>query len=258
MAAIKRGDTVDGDKYSQALKILYWNLFTSYGAILKGYSVESKRVDKDHKQFQIYSKLLSELEFREGKVDKYNDAIIAHRQSIKTKIYQFKASWFLQYVSWQREASLIHSSAGSSQLIVTNKGFCAGGEVGYENQSFHFYLDGCLLYGNGGVKNNDTSVIENYQQSNVPAFGLKAGPGASYIVSSSRSRIGIKMPVIYTSQELTVPSDPVYSIDSGSPVSVVGSLYSRWQFNKWYIHTEFGKYLTQQQTFWGLGVGKEF
>src|SRR5688500_17954909 len=31
LAAIKRGDTIDPEKYPEALKVLYWNLFTSYG-----------------------------------------------------------------------------------------------------------------------------------------------------------------------------------------------------------------------------------
>lgn len=38
--------------------------------------------------------------------------------------------------------------------------------------------DGCVLYGSGAVKNNDQALVTNYQQSNIPAYGLKAGPGA--------------------------------------------------------------------------------
>ncbi|MBA2404630.1 MAG: hypothetical protein H0V66_07655, partial [Bdellovibrionales bacterium] len=72
LAAIKRGDTIDGDDYPEALKVLYWNLFTSYGEILKGYNKDSILVEKDNKYFTLFSKLLSDLEFREGKVDKYN------------------------------------------------------------------------------------------------------------------------------------------------------------------------------------------
>lgn len=258
IAAIKRGDTVDGDEYPEGLKVLYWNLFTSYGEILKGYNHDSDLVEKDNKYFTLFSKMLSELEFREGKVDKYNDAITAHRQYLVNKIFKFKSSLSLSYVSWQQEATLKHSTAGEASLIITNKGFCAGGDMGYENYLYHFYVDGCLLYGSGGVKNNDQALIDNYQQSNLPAIGLKAGPGASLIVSSSRSRIGIKLPLIYSVQKLTSPKDSAYTVEQASQLAFVGSLYSRWQFNSWYFQTEFGKYLTQQQTFWGFGIGKEF
>lgn len=256
--AIKRGDTIDGDEYPEALKVLYWNLFTSYGEILKGYDEDSQLVEKDNKYFTLFAKILSELEFREGKVDKYNDAIMAHRQYLTDKIYRFKKSLSLQYVSWQQEATLKHDTAGESGLILTNRGLCLGGDVGYENYLFHFYVDGCLLYGSGGVKNNDQDLIDNYQQSNLPAYGIKAGPGASLIVSSSKSRIGIKLPLIYSVQKLTTPKDPAYSVEQDSPLAFVGSVYSRWQFDKWYFQTEFGKYIQQEQTFWGLGIGKEF
>ena len=204
----------------------------------------------------MYSKILSELEFREGKVDKYNDTISAHRQYLVNKIFKFRTSLSLSYVSWQQEATLKHTN-GEASLIITNKGFCAGGDAGYENYRYHFYVDGCLLYGSGGVKNNDQDLVENYQQSNIPAVGFKGGPGASLIVSSSRSRIGVKLPMIYSVQELTTPKGSDYTVDQSSAFAIVGSLYSRWQFDSWYFQTEFGKYLTQEQTFWGFGIGKE-
>jgi hypothetical protein len=256
--AIKRGDTIDGDRYPEALKVLYWNLFTSYGEILKGYNEDSILVEKDNKSFGLYSKILSELEFREGKVDKHNDEIMAHRQYLINKIYKFKTSWFVHYVSWQQDATLKSNTGAEAGLIITNKGFCAGGELGYENYQYHFYFDGCVLYGSGGVKNNDQDLIDNYQQSNIPAYGVKGGPGASIIVSSSKSRIGIKLPMIYSVQELTTPIETGFSVDQESSLAFMASLYSRWQFNKWYLQTEFGKYITQEQTFWGLGIGKEF
>jgi hypothetical protein len=258
LTSIKRGDTIDGDKYPEALKVLYWNLFTSYGEIIKGYNADSTLVEDDNKYFNLFSKILSELEFREGKVDKYNDAITAHRQYLTNKIYRFKSSWSVQYVSWQQDATLKNTTTGDAGLIITNRGYCAGGDVGVENYKFHFYIDGCVLYGSGGVKNNDQDLIENYQQANVPAYGIKIGPGASIIVSSSKSRIGIRLPMLYSIQKLTTPTDPAYSVEQGPSTAFISSLYSRWQFNKWYFQTEFGKYIQQEQTFWGLGIGKEF
>lgn len=253
---LRKGDTIDGDDYPDALKVLYWNLMNDYGKIIEGYSDQSQLIKKDHQHYLVFSKLLSELEFRESKVDKFNDKILAHLQYLENKIYRFSSSLYLQYISWQTESEL-KGPTSTTGLIITNRGACAGGDIGVENYLFHFYMDGCVFAGSGGVSADSSSPI-TYQQSNVPAVGLKAGPGVSMIVSSSKSRIGFKLPVIYTVQELQEPNNAGYSLDSKTSFSVIGSLYSRWQFKKWYFQTEFGKYLQEEQTFWGLGIGKNF
>jgi hypothetical protein len=78
------------------------------------------------------------------------------------------------------------------------------------------------------------------------------------IVSSSGSRIGVRLPVIYTYQKLQDPKSDNYNIEQNEPLDYVASLYSRWQFKTWYFQTEFGKYLQAEQTYWGLGLGKNF
>jgi hypothetical protein len=253
---IKNAETIDGDDYPEALKVLYWNLMNDYGQILGSYKDASTLIKKDHQHYLMFSKILSELEFREGKVDKYNDKIVAHITYLENKVYKFSRSLSFQYISWQNESTL--SGPGSKTgLVVTNRGVCGGGDLGYENSFYHFYVDGCVFAGSGGVSSDSSSAIK-YRQSNVPAYGAKFGPGASMIVSSSGSRIGLKLPIIYTSQKLQEPANSAYSIKEESPVSFVGSLYSRWQFKTWYFQTEFGKYIQKEQTFWGLGLGKNF
>lgn len=252
---VSRGETIDGEKYPDALKVLYWNLMNDYGKILESYKSASTLIKKDHQHYLVFSKLLSELEFREGKVDRYNDRIVAHIQYLKNKVYKFSKSLSLQYISWQNEVSL--TGPEGTNLIVTNRGLCLGGDVGWENSFYHFYLDGCAFTGSGGVSADGSTDIE-YQQSNVPAYGAKLGPGASMIVSSSGSRIGLRFPIIYTMQTLQDPKSANYSIEIDDPISYVASLYSRWQFKEWYFQTEFGKYIQKEQTYWGLGIGKKF
>lgn len=253
---VKRGETIDGEEYPEGLKVLYWNLMNDYGIILESYKDASKLIKKDHQHYLVFSKLLSELEFREGKVDKYNDRIVAHITYLENKVYKFSKSLSFQYISWQFEADL-NGPSSKTGLVVTNRGLCVGGDAGWENSFYHFYVDGCFFAGSGGVSADASSPI-TYQQTNVGAYGAKFGPGASMIVSSSGSRIGLRLPVIYTIQNLQEPSNNAYSIEKGSPISYVGSLYSRWQFQKWYFQTEFGKYIQTEQTFWGLGIGKKF
>lgn len=254
---VRRGETIDSEEYPEALKVLYWNLMNDYGTILKSYRTHSTLIIKDHQHYLIFSKLLSELEFREGKVDKYNDKIVAHIQYLENNVYKFTSSVSFQYISWQTESTLNGPSADTG-LVITNRGLCVGGDAGVENAFYHFYVDGCLFAGSGGVASDASTPAITYRQSNVGAYGAKFGPGASMIVSSSGSRIGVRLPVIYTLQKLQEPQNNNYSISENSPVSFVASLYSRWQFEKWYFQTEFGKYIQTEQTYWGLGIGKRF
>ncbi|HXH75002.1 MAG TPA: hypothetical protein VNJ08_08555 [Bacteriovoracaceae bacterium] len=256
LRSIKSGETLDSDEVAEPLKIHYWNLFNDYANILRQYQTKSQTLSTDHRHFRAFAKILSEVEFREGKVDKTVDSITAHLQYLDDKIYHFKTSFSFLYVSWQQEANL-EGPAGNIALVITNRGFCTGGEMGLENYLFHFYLDGCLLYGSGGVKNTERSGPD-YQQSNLPAYGLKGGPGASVIVSSSGSRIGIKIPVLYSLQEITNPDQAGYSVSGNANISILTTLYSRWQFDKWYLQTEFGKYVQEEESFWGLGIGRIF
>jgi hypothetical protein len=254
---IKKGETIDGDEVPKALKVLYWNLLDDYGEIIKGYDRLSTRMDKDQSHFNTFSKILGEVEFRESKVDKKNEEIVGHIQLVTNKVYKRSSSFFLSYVSWQQDAEIRKNDGSQAGLILTNKGFCAGGETGVENYLWHFSIDGCLLIGSGGVSKQGTSTIRKYQQSNIPAVGFKTSPGISMIVSSSKSRIGIRIPIIYSVQKLTPPSSD-YTMKQDSPLSVVTSLYSRWQFQNWYFQTEFGKYVSKESTFWGFGIGKSF
>lgn len=257
---LRRGKTIEADEYPKQLKILYWNMLNSYVKIIEGYSELSSLSTKDQKRMTTYGKILGELEFRESKVDKLTDRIQGHILYLQNKIYKRVSNFSFQYVSWQQRSILEGSDGSASSLIVTNSGYCLGGDTGIENHLWHFYVDGCLFLGSGGVQSKSGSAV-NYQQSTVMAYGLKAGPGASMIVSSSRSRIGFKLPVIYNIQNLTDPGERQgvdFRVTTKKPLSVALTLYSRWQFDEWFINTEFGQYVAEEQTFWGLGFGKSF
>lgn len=253
---ITKGETIDSDDYPEALKVLYWNLMNDYGKIIESYKSQSALIKKDHQHYTIFSKILSELEFREGQVDKFNDRILAHLKLLEDKVYHFTKSLSFQYMSWQTKAEL-EGPGTTTGLLITNRGVCAGGDVGVENAFYHFYFDGCLFAGSGAVSSDASSPI-TYKQSNVSAMGVRAGPGASMIVSSSGSRIGFKLPGIYTIQKLQDPSSTSYNVKQVNPISFAAALYSRWQFQRWYFQTEFGKYIQTEQTYWGLGIGKKF
>ena len=254
---IKDGDTIDSDQYPEALKVLYWNLMNAYGSVILSYEDHSKLIKKDHEHYLVFVKILSEFEFREGKVDKLNDRISAHILLLQNKVYKFSRSISFQYISWQQESQLEGPSGLSTSLTVTNRGFCLGGDIGYENASYHWYVDGCAFFGSGGVAADSGSGV-NYKQSNIPAYGLKFGPGVSAIVSSTKSRVGLRIPIVYNVQKLQNPGQDGFNIDPESAISFATALYSRWQFDKWYLESEFGKYVDREATIWTLGIGRQF
>lgn len=254
---IREKETLDASEFSKSVSILHWQLYENLSFLILDVKKAQGIKNKDVVEFKRLHGMLSELEFREGSVERINNRVQTHIQNLHDKVYHFTWSLNLQYVSWQYDATMHRTSSGKNTgLILTNKGYCVGGDAGIENGSYHFMIDGCLLIGAGGVSAyGDPDVT--YEQ-NLPAMGFKVGPSASMIVSSSKSRIGIGLPIIYTSQKLTQPADPDYQVEEKGSISALATIYSRWQFGDWYLRTEFGQYFGSQESFWGFGFGKQF
>lgn len=254
---IQKKITLDSEDYPKSLILLYWNMYNDYAYIIKSYKKSDSQLEKDKTNFQNFRNFLSELEFREGKVEKTYDQVTSHLQYLNDIKYKFSSSLQLQYISWQYSATITKLSTGiKTDLIITNQGSCFGGDVGFESGFYHYALEGCLLSGSGGVTSYGTSSL-TYKQ-NLTAYGVKLGPSAYKIVSSSKSRIGISLPILYTSQKMTQPDDPDYVVNQGTLVDFVPTLNARWQFDKWYLKTEFGQYFRKKETLWAIGVGRQF
>lgn len=255
--SIKKKETLDSEDYPKSLLTLYWNLYNDYAAIILSHQKNNPLLEKDKKYFQTFRTILSELEFREGKVEKTNDKVMEHLQYLIDLEYHYVRNWSISYVSWQTSSDLLRTSNNTTtKLIVTNQGLCVGGDFGIENGFYHFALEGCGLFGSGGVSSFANDSV-TYQQ-NLSAFGFKVGPSIYKIVSSSKTRLGISLPVIYTSQKLTQPEATEYIVSEIKPISFVPTLIARWQFDKWFVKTEFGQYIGKSEVFWGLGTGRAF
>ena len=255
---IKKKSTLNVADYPKPLLLLYWNMYNDYANIIKSYKKNHPQLKKDEKLFQNFRNILSELEFREGKVEKTNDEIISHLQYLNNLEYKFSSSWQVQYLSWQHSGTMTRLSNNiKTDLLVTNQGLCVGGDAGYESGFYHYALEGCFLMGTGGVTAAGSSDESTYKQ-NLIAYGLKIGPSAYKIVSSSKARIGISLPILFAIQKMTQPDDPDYIVEQDSSIKFVPTLNARWQFDKWYMKTEFGQYFGKKETLWALGFGKQF
>jgi hypothetical protein len=252
---LKKQEALQASDYPAPLKILYLNLLIDYAHIIKGYSQTSELLDLDFKRFKRYEDYLRELNFREEKVTRIANEVTRHISSLADQVYHFQSSWSVQYVSWQTQASLSGNGL-LEDLTITNRGFCLGGEAGLENKRYHFFVDGCLFL-NGSGEISEASIT-SYNHTSIPAAGFKLGPGAAIIFANGLYRIGVKLPLIYSVQQLSSPADEDFRIKEDTPLSYTTSLYSRWQYESWFAQAEIGKYIWKDGVFWGLGLGRNF
>lgn len=261
LRAVKDGESLDADSYEKRLMITYWNVYKNYGHHILTFNKRTPSLDATLKHFSFVKNILEQLEFREGQVDRLNDKILAHLKYLDDKIFHFTKRVFFEYLTWQSDVDLTINGV-KNPLVITNKGYCAGGELGFENNFYHFFADACVLMANGTIQSQNTVPV--YLQSNIPIRGIKTSIGAGKIVSYTRSEIGFKLPVMLAPQDLTDPpaNDPACEfgckVDQPPAFSVMASLYSRWSFNKWYFQTEFGKFIDQDSIMWSLGTGYKF
>ncbi len=251
-------DSVKPEKFSDEIKGFYWQSYKTLGdEILSKDKIDSTVKSTQDKMLKLKEPLVA-LEFQEEETDEYEEKVNTHLKLLNDKIYGKTFSIFIDYISWQNDATL-KTASGDSELIITNHGFCAGGSWGYKNAFYHAFLDGCLLQGYGNVGSEKRSVT--YKQSNVPSYGLKASLGAGMTVSSLGAEVGLKLPILYTIQSLDDPNQvtfPGSKVEEGSPLRPLASLYSRWPFEKWFVETEFAHALDKDLTFWGVGLGRKF
>src|SRR5690606_18756842 len=123
-----------------------------------------------------------------------------HFKYLEAKIYASSFALVVEYISWQTQNELIVGS-DKYDVVSTIKAPCVGGEYTYGNNFYNFSIDGCVFMASSSIKAN---VIE-YQQSNVGFIGLKSSIGAGMVVSPNKAEIGLKVPVIFSSQKLTEP-----------------------------------------------------
>lgn len=258
LKAMEAEDEIDSEKYSDELKDIYWKFYESQSGRILDAKKLSDKVKALQEEFLKKKGPLVALEHNEDEADKLEEKVVAHMKLLHDKIYHKNKYVFIDYVSWQREAS-IKSATARTPLIITSHGVCAGGGWGYQNAFYHVFLDGCFMYGYGNVGAEVSSLT--YKQSNIPTYGFKASVGAGMIVSSLGAEVGLKLPVLYSHLELDRPDQnkfPGYKVDEETPFMPMASLYSRWPVQKWFIQTEFAKVIGKDLTLWALGAGHTF
>jgi hypothetical protein len=242
------------DKISPELQKIYLTIYVDYYKLILNAKEPTPQLTSDTKEFNSFYKFIDGLEIKVREVNKVNDKVIAHIKSLEGSIYRSSGSLYIQYLSWQEKAQLENTSVGTEHhLLITNKATCLGGDYGIENETYHFYLDGCAMIGSGTVSGQTETI---YTQSSLPLIGVKIAPGASFI-SSDKSRIGLKFPFMYSTQKIADFSadGSAYEVKKKENFFMAGALYSRWYFKSVYVNLELGKFVIQPEVYWAFGFG---
>ncbi len=261
---IQNGDLVDSSRVSKSFKLTSWKVLTTLFSWLK----EQREVDKKFKKrlslFNKVGNLLIELEFRDDKADRLLTDMNYHVDELGKNKRKLKYYLTFEYLTWQKEADIEAVEASKNGgLVVTTNGLCLGGGVNYENYYTAFNLDTCAILGLGKVSLNSGN-LGKYQQENIPTYGLKVSPGFSFFVSEKRAEVGLKLPMTFIIQDLEIPTASAtlspndYTINEGSDFQILASLYSKWPVGKYFISTQFSKFISNDLTMWSLGFGKNF
>ncbi len=259
ISQIKSKRSVSPSNYSDDLKSLYFGAYQNLAQHLQTVAPSNDR-EKIVNTFNSLKKILEALEYEEDQVESIKEGVDGSFKKQQGQAYKFSKSVFLKQNSWQNKA--IFQVAGvDSEILITNMGSCIGGSIGYQNDNYHFFADGCFIFGKGNVQAQNELV---YQQSNVPFNAYQFALGASLIVSSSLAEFGVKVPVYFISQELTTPPDSDPECVGGCKIeppdkSLISiSLYGKWPFDQFYFLTEYGRNIKSDLIVWSLGLGYNF
>ena len=250
-----KNTTVSPGAFSKNFKHNYYTLFLLYSSLFTKSGKLKLILKKDLERFELIKQKLEVLTFQSAIVSKRSEKVSNWLKQLELKIYKFRFRAFLDYLSWQTEATL-KGPTGSYPLVATNVGLSPGLGVSYENSFYAFSLDANLIYGTAGVSTLQGGPT--YQQSDVPAFGSRLAFGTGLIVSATRSEVGLRASLFYIKQSLSTPSTAGYSVEQSKELSETLSLYSRWLFNPFFLQTEFGRYLNRPATVWSIGFGSFF
>jgi hypothetical protein len=157
------------------------------------------------------------------------------------------------WLNWQEEG-LIKAGGFKNRLIITNRALCAGGGYSYNQEFYRLFVEACLFSGKGNAGSEKNSIT--YNQSDISLYGVKAALGAGRFVSTIHTEIGFKLPMMYVNQTFNHP--PSGDVTAPPSTMLMASLYSRWPFEKWFVQTEFSKFIGNDLTLFSLGGGYEF
>ncbi|MFA7614699.1 MAG: hypothetical protein WCY48_10725 [Candidatus Caldatribacteriota bacterium] len=244
---IENEDFLESDEYSDELKEIYFNAFVNK-------LEEFKRTEKSDHEIPLLLNILEGLEYKEDEVASLVESFEKRQKHIIAKRWVKDFDLGISFTSFQRHIDL-ESPSDKQKLINTTKASCFGGGLNIKNQYWSLTTHGCFMIGNSNIKEREGSP--QYKESSVPLWGIKVSQRMGKIVSSTRSELGISLPVIYYNQDLKNPSGS-YKVKDDKSFIVAPAIYGRWALGKLVFDTEIGQFLDQSNTYYSLSFGVKF
>ncbi|MCM2348370.1 MAG: hypothetical protein NDI69_00020 [Bacteriovoracaceae bacterium] len=241
-------EELDPEDYSLELKELYFQTYqTEANLFLKNDQFEQSTT-------QLQS-ILEAFEYKEDEVSKISEKIEAHQKELQQKKFQKNYSLEINYLSWQREID-IKSPTIKNKIIVTNQATCLGGGLHFSNAYYVYGVEGCLLTGTGDTKEKKSPP--KYKESDIPLWGIKTSLNAGMIVSTAGAQLGVKLPLLYSIQNLKNPPDNTFKLKEDHKILFFPTLYTRLPLGTFFIQSEIGPFLDQSNTLYSIGAGFTF
>jgi len=253
--AVREGSGLNSNEFTDDYKKLLFDIYLGYNSKIAKSKSNEEIAKKDEDAIRFLKSVLEKLEYRETEVDQASEELKAHYVYLEAKKYRLKKKAFLDFVSWQTQATL-SGPFEKTALLANNLGYQAGFGFNLENSFWSFGTELAGLFGSGGIS-SITGLID-YQQSSVPVFGGRISLSGAWVVSSSGSLLGIRTSAQYFKQTLTTPSTAGYSIQQDKALSFTATLFTQWRYDRYYFETEFGRYIARPSTIWSMGLGMLF
>lgn len=230
-----------------------WQRLKDTGSEILRAKASTQELRKKHDEFKSQRTQLERMGYKEDETEDLDTRVDDHVKLLADKVYERRAELELSFLSFQQDFDF-KNSRGKSKLITTNNVVCLGGSTGIANKNFHYKVDGCVFYGKGYAGSKDNKVT--FEQKNIDTYGAKVSPSAGYVVSSLGSELGLKLPLLYTQQRISKPTQT--SLSQRSKLQPITAVYFRFPANRWFLEVEFGRFLLEDSTLWGIGGGLKF
>jgi hypothetical protein len=253
--ALKKQDVASLEPETpRGLKSIYFNLAKAYYTIASKMKFNSPVAAKAEKRAMKYAQISQDLNYQYDQAEKILQAFKLRREKIQKKTKMDSTAIFLGQFSWQDYLKL-KGNGSEVEVFSTTKAFALGYETGTRNSYTRTSHQFIFMSGSGNVGDNNHPTV-NYFQRSVGVNMIWWAWGKNWLIETSNSEIGFRIPVGYRLGAYSVPAG--YTLESKGQLTAGLALEARWKIENWFLNWNLAKMTFQKSFLWGFSVGKSF